>query len=115
MNEVIDYLLAKKHVEAQQLKLEGKKDKQLYRTRFSLQQQTNAQEKFDRSIVENWEKAEWIYQHFEEVQAGIQQINGWIEEGLSEKSIREKMKEKEVFDKWKGQLDLNKRKLVLTF
>jgi len=58
-------------------------DKELYRTEFSLKQQSAAQKKFENGITENKQKAEWIYRNFNEVEKLIENANELKKQNLT--------------------------------
>lgn len=70
--------------------------KRLQKLLFSLQEQRNAREKFEKQILENHQKGEWVYQHFfalQQIQKGLQAAQ---QKGISSAQALEKLQQSRI-------------------
>ncbi len=97
--------------------VKAEKEKQIKKAEFSLKQQLDAREKFNKQVDESKIKAELIYGNFSELQELFDAINAALAKGATEKEIMYKMslaaKKGNKAAKLFSAIDLKKKELVV--
>jgi len=117
LNEAMDEHFSESLSERKLEPVKAEKEKQIKRTEFSLKQQLQAKEKFEKSVDESKKKAELIYENYSELQELVDAINSAISKGAKEKEIMYKMdlaaKKGNKAAKLFSSIDLKKKELVV--
>ncbi len=94
INEELDEFYKKEISEDKKIIKEKKtREKELNKIETSIKQQLKSKQKFEKQIIENKQKAELIYQNYQEIEEIIKAVKTAVKKGLREKEIMQKFKQ----------------------